>query len=71
MGDYAPVWFSLDLLNETDTRYFPGSNVLFLAVVYERAIEFSALSDNAVIAEILPVPAEFDVCWRDPSHQRR
>ncbi len=52
--DVAPV-FQPPLSLIPDTRYFPGSNILFLTVVYQRAIEISLLSDDDIIAEVLPV----------------
>lgn len=55
VGEFAPIWFSLDLGDESDPRYLPGSNILFLTVTGDRAVELSSRSDQAIIDDILPV----------------
>lgn len=58
VAEFAPVWIPLDtgatVPGEAPFLY-PGSNIIVLTVVGERSRQINSMTDQAIIAEVLPV----------------
>jgi len=52
-GELAPVWQSLDV--KGDGKFLPGSKILFVTVLGERARQVHDMTDAQIKAEFLPV----------------